>query len=309
MRFGCIDIGTNSVRLLIADVYGKNVTKIYKGINTTRLGTGVDTTSTLNIDAINRTVNAVVNFTNKARSLGCDRIMAIATSAVRDASNKEVLLEQIRLQTGITVDVISGEREAELAFRGVISGIEGAYDKCTLIIDIGGGSTEFTYGEKGEIKRKYSIDIGAVRLTERYLKDSLYRKEHIKKLSEDVEAHLESLLDLKRITLERTSEIVAIGVGGTMTTLAAIDQELDVYNSDKVHSYVLTWERVYSILNMLSEMSGEERKKVKGLMPERADIIVAGAMIASKVMRFFGLKTMVVSEWDNLEGLIVENIC
>lgn len=308
MRFGCIDIGTNSVRLLIADADKNGITKIYKGIKTTRLGTGVDITSTLKIDAIYRTVDAVTNFVDIARSFHCDKIIAIGTSAVRDASNKEVLLQEIYQKTGVRVDVISGEKEAELAFKGVAGGIENCERKSILIVDIGGGSTEFTYGEKSKIKERYSLNIGAVRLTERYLYESLYDKSHMQKLSEDIETNLMLLYRLKEIILSRGKRIVTVGVGGTITSLAAIDQNLDVYDSEKVHSYILTYHRVYSILNALSGMSSDERKRVKGLMPERADIIVAGVMILTKVMEYFELEEISVSEWDNLEGLIFENI-
>ncbi|WP_026486835.1 Ppx/GppA phosphatase family protein [Caldanaerobius polysaccharolyticus] len=308
MRFGCIDIGTNSVRLLIADNGKNGLIRIYKGINTTRLGTGVDHTGTLNIDAIRRTVDAVVDFKKIAMSYGCDKIIAIATSAVRDAANRDVLFQEMWDKAGIEVEVISGEREAELAYKGVQAGVK--VEKAgvsLLIVDIGGGSTEFTWGKSGQIKYRHSVNIGAVRLTERYGVVSAAKREDVKDLFQDIESNLCPLSSSLKELID-VKGVMAVGVGGTVTSLAAVDQKLEVYDPQKIHGYTLTYDKVCSILDLLLKMKEEERRHIKGLYAKRADIIVAGTAILFKVMELLGLSQLIVSEWDNLEGLIVENM-
>jgi Exopolyphosphatase len=293
-----IDIGTNSTRLLVADA-GKEIRRIEKTTVITRLGKNVDRDKKLGTEGMEKNIEVLRDFKRTAMSFGCQSITAIATSAVRDASNREEFVKAVRDRVGIDIMVIAGSEEAELGFLGASSVLD---DNTGIVCDIGGGSTELIWGAGGRVSMKDSIDIGAVRITERFLNPGRVSGREIEAAALYIR---EMVLNTKAKIGDGNSNSMA-GIGGTATTLAAIDQGLKVYDIDKVHGYKLQKERVDLIFNSLKNMSLEERQNVPGLQRERADIITGGALILKMVMEELSARFITVSECDNLDGAIMK---
>jgi exopolyphosphatase / guanosine-5'-triphosphate,3'-diphosphate pyrophosphatase len=282
IRVAAVDLGTNSTRLLVADVEAGRVTEVERRLQITRLGEGVDRRRLLLPTAIARVRNALVEYRGAAESLGAERVLAVATSAVRDAENGEAFLGEIEWSYGFATRLLDGDEEALLTFRGVAAGREVADG--TLIIDIGGGSTELILGGAEGVGFHASLDIGCVRLTERF--------------GEDVgacAAHVRSVLPELRVRQ-------AIGVAGTVTALAALDLGLVEYDPERVHGHRLSRRGVADQLERLSSLPLTERRRVPGLEPERAPVIVAGAVILCEVLDHYGLEELEASEHDILDG-------
>ncbi len=293
-----IDIGTNSVRLLVVNVKDDGLPyPLLKCLETTRLGAGVDAEGILSDSAMDRTLKAVNALKGKARSMGAEDIAVIATSAVRDAGNGPDFVNKIKSQ-GLNIDVLDGREEAKLGFYGAVLGC-GKPGKEIVVIDIGGGSTELSFGENSHIRLATSMDIGAVRMTERFLQNDII----IEKEVAAVRIYVRNELAHLRYN-PADSSLYMIGIGGTITSLAAIDQKLAEYRSHLVHRYIIDKHSIEKMIKELSRMPLEERKKVPGLHPGRADIIVAGAIILDEIMDFLQAKSIMTSEWDNLEGVI-----
>jgi exopolyphosphatase/guanosine-5'-triphosphate,3'-diphosphate pyrophosphatase len=297
VKKAAIDIGTNSTRLLIAEING-NIKRIQKLMTITRLGKGVDRYKRLSPESIEKNISTLLKYKRIADDYGIDDIAAIATSAVRDASNRDEFVRTVKEKTGIDVEIISGEEEARLGFIGAISSSPGP----SVVVDIGGGSTEFVAGRNGDIKISRSLDIGAVRITERFLYSedmdgsSLIRAyEYIKSVARPTVDDIRALGDFR-----------LIGVGGTITTLAAVDLGLVTYDSDKVHGYRLKKESVCSAFKKFLSVNLNDRKRIAGLQPERADIIIAGTLILKIIMEEMDAGSIIVSEQDNLEGLLLK---
>lgn len=288
-RVAAIDIGTNSTRLLVAERSGDGLKALEAKLITTRLGEGIGGGALLP-GAMERTAEAVGHFHQTALRLGAERVVAAATSAVRDASNQVEFLDMVKQRAGLPVRVLSGEEEAAMSYRGVLSGLA-VEPRSTVVADVGGGSTEFIWME-GERLRLASVNVGAVRMTEAGLDEDEVAAGLIPALEEVLRAQVKNL----------------VGVGGTVTTLAAIDQGLTLYDPERVHGYCLTAGKVDDILKMLAGMDVEERKQVPGLQRERADVIVAGVAIVKTIMGCLGLDRMRVSECDILYGLLLEEV-
>lgn len=301
MKLGAIDIGTNSMRLLVADVQDKKLVSREKYINTTRIGQGVDENGYITDEAMERNITALYEFSQMCKEKGCEKVRCMGTSALRDAVNRDVFIEKAREKSGIKVEVIAGEKEAELGFRGVLMGASAEGN--LLILDIGGGSTEFIFGNNDGIIKSVSIDIGALRLTEKFRgfeKDAELYSEMINFIKEKTNDIIEYL---------RECEISTVcGIGGTITSMSAINQKLEVYSMEKVHQSVITAEDADNISEMLRHSTEEDRKSMKGLQPKRADIITAGAVILDTIIKSLDIDRVVVSEYDNLEGLVSEMI-
>lgn len=288
-RTAAIDIGTNSTRLLVVEKTGGGLKIVESRLSTTRLGKGIGAGKLLP-GAMERTIAAVGEFHRKALQLNAGRVVAAATSAVRDAVNRAEFLDLVRRKTGLEVRVLSGEEEAALSYRGVLSGL--AVDpESTVVMDVGGGSTELIWTEEGRL-RLASVNAGAVRLTE------------AGQAEENAAVLLRPLLE----KVNRSPGQSLVGVGGTVTTLAAVDQKLEPYDRERVHGYVLTAASLKRILAELKSMSLEERRAVPGLQPERADIIVAGVTIVKLVLEGLALERLLVSESDILFGLVLEEV-
>ena len=285
MRVAAIDLGTNTTRLLVADVADGHVEEVRRWARITRLGEGVDARRRLLPVPITRVRNCLTDYRRELETLGAERTLAVATSAVRDAENGEAFLGEIEWSYGFTTRLLSGDEEAQLTLRGV--GVEDG----ALVVDVGGGSTELI-GAGLHV----SLDVGSVRLTERFLRSDPPTPREVGKAAAAVRELLPDGVAPKR----------AVGVAGTITTLAALDLELEHYDADRVHGHRLSADGVDRQLRRLAAMPLAERRNVPALEPERAPVIVAGAVILSEVLARFELEEIEASERDILDGIALE---
>jgi exopolyphosphatase / guanosine-5'-triphosphate,3'-diphosphate pyrophosphatase len=290
MRVAAIDLGTNTTRLLVADVDGARVDEVSKRTTITRLGEGVDARRRLLPLPIARVRNCLADYRQELEGLGAERTLAAATSAVRDAENGEAFLGEIEWSYGFTTRLLTGEEEAELTRRGV-----GEAGEDALVVDIGGGSTELIGAGT-----RISTELGSVRLTERFLPSDPPTEDELDALGAAVRSVLAEQVPDELIARQ------AIGVAGTITSLAALDLGLVDYDRDRVHGHRLGDAAVKAQLERLAALPLAERRRVPGLDPERAPVIVAGAVILREVMHHFGLAAIEVSERDILHGIALE---
>jgi exopolyphosphatase / guanosine-5'-triphosphate,3'-diphosphate pyrophosphatase len=300
MRVAALDLGTNTTRLLVADVHDGSVEQVVRRSRITRLGEGVDARRRLLPLPITRVRNSLADFRRELETLGAERALAVATSAIRDAENGEAFLGEVEWSYGFKTRLLSGEDEALLTLRGVASGRK--LDGRALVIDIGGGSTELIAGSPDSVTLRISTDLGSVRLTERYLRGDPPGEGELSVCA----AAIRSLL-AERVPDEARAGIdAAIGVAGTITSLAALDLGLVEYDSERVNGHRLTHDAVHAQLTRLAAIPLAERRQVPGLEPERAPVIVAGAMILRETMRYFAFDEIEVSERDILDGAALE---
>jgi exopolyphosphatase/guanosine-5'-triphosphate,3'-diphosphate pyrophosphatase len=296
-----IDIGTNSVRMMTLSSESSDCMNAIKYMNTTRIGRGVDKNKKLSKEGITETVEALKNFKKTALEEGASEIIVIGTSALRDAENTDEFVKLIKDKLDLDLQVISGDEEARLGFLGVTKGLKGHIkaDDYILVVDIGGGSTELIVGKNGEIEYAKSIDIGAVRLSDKFV-------------TTDPVSLLEqqAIADYIRISLKEILKVVesypikgVIGIGGTITTIGSIALEMKNYDRRKIHNYYVPLERIYSINKILLNQKIETRKEMIGLQPKRADIIPYGLMILHQILLSLEISGIAISEYDNLEGL------
>jgi exopolyphosphatase/guanosine-5'-triphosphate,3'-diphosphate pyrophosphatase len=291
-----IDLGTNSSRLLVAEVKDGSVRELARETEITRLGEGVDAGGRLSEDAMERVFAVLERYQEAIKE--ADTVVAVATSAVRDAENGEEFREELRERFGIEARTIPGEEEARLTFLGATSALAEDGDP-TLVLDIGGGSTEFVVGRpRTEPDFHVSTKLGSVRHTERHLHDDPPSPEQLERLRREVRETIEA--EIPGDVRSSTSE--GIAVAGTATSVAAIDLELDPYDPERVEGHALTPEKTERILAMLAGLPVEKRREVTGLHPERAPTIVAGVAILVEAMGAFGLDRMRASESDILHG-------
>ncbi len=291
-RVGAIDIGTNSIRLLVCDVADGEISEIDRLLTITRLGDGVDASGTINAAALDRAHAALSGYARRATELGAKRVLAVATSAVRDASNGRELLAEIERRYGFETRLLTGVEEARTTFRGVTSRRPATAG--TLICDIGGGSTEFVLGDSAHVVDQVSLDIGCVRLSERFLSDAPPPADAVAQLRATVSDVI------PRHLTDAATEL--IGVAGTITTLATIDLGLESELPEVIDGHVLSAGTVERLLSDLSALTLEELKQVRGLMPARAVTIVAGAAILAEIVAAAGTEAVTVSERDILHG-------
>ena len=289
MRVGAIDLGTNSTRLLIADVSDGRVEEVVRRLTITRLGESVDQTGRLGDAAITRQWSCLDRYRRELTSLGAEHTLATATSAVRDSENGAAFLAALATRYGVATRLLTGIEEAELTFRGVTSGRELADG--TLIVDIGGGSTELVLGGPRGVTFATSLQVGCVRLTERFLRSNQPALDEL----EACAACVRGLLP----TLEPTT---AVGVAGTITTLAAIDLAQKTYDPAQIHGHRISRDAVDLELARLGTLSLNALRQVRGLDPARAPVIVAGVVILREIMDAYGLEAIEASEHDILQG-------
>ena len=292
MRVAAVDLGTNTTRLLVADVSESRIeTELHRESRITRLGEGVDARRRLLPAPIARVRNVLADYRRILESLGAERTLAIATSAVREAENGEAFLGEVEWSYGFATRLLSGDGEALLTRRGVASGRE--LQPGTLVIDIGGGSTELILDEYHT-----SLELGAVRDTERFLSSDPPAADELARCADAVRALL-----VERVPGEtRAAATAAVGVAGTVTTLAALDLGLERYDRDRVGGHRLAASSARTQLERLAALPLAERRRVPSLEPERAPIIVAGAMILTEILDVFGLDAVDASEHDILDG-------
>jgi len=288
-RIAAVDLGTNSTRLLVADVEGERLTEVVRRLTITRLGEGVDERRRLLPAPIARVRNCLAEYRQELEALGAERTLAIATSAVRDAENREAFLGEIEWSYGFTMRLLSGAEEAAMMIRGVTAGRSPLDD--VLVVDIGGGSTELVLAAGGEVGFTTSLDVGCVRITERFLGSDPPTSPELAAAGAYVRSLLPSL-----------AAASAIGVAGTVTTLASLDLGLAEYDPERTHGHHIGLASVESQLERLAAMTTGERLAVPGIEPGRASVIVAGLVVLREVMDAYGLAEIEVSERDILHG-------
>jgi exopolyphosphatase / guanosine-5'-triphosphate,3'-diphosphate pyrophosphatase len=301
MRVAVVDLGTNTTRLLVAEVEDGSLKELDKQTTITRLGQGVDATGQLADEAMDRVRAALARYRETMDRENVTETIAVATSAMRDASNGPAFRDELNERFGIDARTISGDEEARLTFLGATSGRTPAAETPseTVVIDIGGGSTEYVIGPPTSAPDFHvSTQMGSVRHTERFLQSDPPEHEELVALADDVWRVIEEHVPKEH--RELTSE--GIAVAGTATTLAAIDQELDPYDPEKVHGYRVSLAAAERIQAMLAALPLQERRNVTGLHPDRAPTIVAGVTILVESIRAFGLDEIEVSEADILHG-------
>lgn len=293
MNVAAIDIGTNSVRLLIADETGR---ELERPMRMTRLGQGVDVTGVLADDAILRTTNVLREYRALMQRHGAERARATATSAARDARNSQQFFDAVELALGVRPELLSGEEEARLSFQGATSGLPSA-DAPFLIIDLGGGSTEFALGSR-EPEALVSTQMGCVRMTERHLRADPPSAEQLAAVAADVRQQLERVRAVMDVGRARS----VIGLAGTVTALSGMQLGLSRYDSTQTHHSRLTRAQVEAQFARLCAATLEQRR---GLLaePARAEVIVGGAAVLATIMKEFDIDQLLVSEHDILDGL------
>jgi exopolyphosphatase/guanosine-5'-triphosphate,3'-diphosphate pyrophosphatase len=299
MRVAVVDIGTNSTRLLIAEVDRQTgaLKELVRRSQVTRLGDGVDSQGSLSEAAIDRVLATLADYRSEIDAHECESNLAVLTSAVRDAANGADFAARVRDDFGLDARVLSGDEEAQLTFLGAMSG-RGATSDPTVVIDIGGGSTEFVIGREQHAGFHVSLPAGVVRMSERHIHSDPPEPAELQSLALDVRTILTRGLPAE----ERASVEHGIAVAGTATSAASIDQELDPYDPARVHGYVLMLATVEMLLARLAGMTEAQRREVVGLDPNRAPTIVAGMVLLSEALRAFDLEQVEISEHDILHG-------
>ena len=297
MRVAAIDCGTNSIRLLIADIDGSNFREIYRTMEIVRLGQGVDQNKAFHPDAIARTLAAVDLFAQEISKRGVEQIRFCATSATRDASNRELFIDGVKERLGIEPEVISGDEEARLSFIGATKEFA-ASDAPFLVVDIGGGSTEFVYGNS-EVEFAKSVNIGCVRMTERNIHSDPPKAEEIENARRDIQ----EAIAVAALTVPITQAKTLIAVAGTATSVAASALNLEKYDSHVIHLERVSAEQTHHVAITFAAMNAEQRSHVGFLHPGRADVFAAGSLVLSEIMKATGAKEFVASEADILDGI------
>jgi exopolyphosphatase/guanosine-5'-triphosphate,3'-diphosphate pyrophosphatase len=301
-RIAVLDFGTNSTRLLVADVTDGRVEEVDRRTKVTRLGDGVDASGRLQSEAIERVLSTVAGYREAIEEHGATTTVGVATSAVRDAENGDELLSELHDRFGIDVTTISGDEEARLSFLGATSARPPGGDPL-LMLDIGGGSTELVVGVPGSDPDFHvSTRAGSVRQTERHLHHDPPTAEELAAAADEVAAIVAAEVPED----VRGAAASGIAVAGTATSIAAIDQRLDPYDPERVHGYRLERAAVETILARLASVPLAERRKIPGLHPDRAPTIVAGTIILLEAMKTFGLDAMEASEADILHGAALD---
>jgi exopolyphosphatase/guanosine-5'-triphosphate,3'-diphosphate pyrophosphatase len=298
MKLAALDVGTNTVLMLVAETTADGrLRKLGDFSRITRLGRGVDATGHLEPQAALLTLDTIAEFVERARELGAEKILSAATAALRDASDGADFIARVKTRAGITLELISGETEAQLAYLSSIKGLQLDPASNLLIVDIGGGSTELVRAQPGGTIDYISLQIGSVRLTERIVKsDPPHAREAVE---------LRVAIDDALATLKWNFQPdLMVGIAGTVTTVCAVALGMAEYDSSRVHGHVLTQQDVLEAIARLSQVALEERKRIPGVEPGRADVIFAGAAILERVMSHFRMRQVMVSDQGVRWGLI-----
>jgi exopolyphosphatase/guanosine-5'-triphosphate,3'-diphosphate pyrophosphatase len=300
-RVAAIDCGTNSIRLLVADVTAGHVTDVTRRMEIVRLGEGVDATGRLSDAALQRTFAALDGYVGVIHDLHVapDAVRMAATSATRDAANRDDFVTGVKERLGADPEVLTGDEEAALSFAGAVSAVTGLPPEPWLVVDIGGGSTECVVGDRTGVRAAKSVDIGCVRITERRLRADPPTREQVGAATADIDSALAGADAAVGLTGART----LIGLAGSVTTVAAIALGLDEYDPAAIHGSVTTAADVHRVASDLLRMTHQERAALPAMHPGRVDVIGAGALILDRVMAAARLDAVVASEHDILDGL------
>ena len=296
-RVAAIDCGTNSIRLLIADIDGGNFRELHRTMEIVRLGQGVDKTKAFHPDALDRTLKATALFSEEIARRGVEKIRFCATSATRDATNRNLFIDGVKTLLGVEPEVITGEEEAALSFQGATRELRGA-GAPYLVIDIGGGSTEFVFGsEKVEFAK--SQNIGCVRMSERHFTSIPPKQDEVIRARADIDEAIRGAAALVPITEATT----LIAVAGTATTVAAAALDLDVYDRHAIHLSRISAEKTHKVSEMFLTLNRDEIPALGYMHPGRVDVIGAGSLVLSRIMTLTGAEEFVASESDILDGM------
>jgi exopolyphosphatase / guanosine-5'-triphosphate,3'-diphosphate pyrophosphatase len=302
MRLAAMDVGTNSTRLLVADVDGGRVVAEHdRETIITRLGKGVDRTGRLDPAALRRTLDVLAGYAATCRRLGVQHRRVVATSATRDAGNRQEFLDGVRALLGVGAEVLSGREEAATAYRGATHDLPGGGR--TLVVDIGGGSTELILGTRsiGNPEAMVSLDLGCVRLYERHLRSDPPTAAEVAALRADAAAQLARVTE----TLDPASAERVVGVAGTITTVTAIGLGLDAYDPARIHRAALSAAEIAGVAEKLAAMTVAERAAIPVMAKGREDVIAAGALLLDELVRTFGFQRVIASETDILDGVLL----
>ncbi len=320
MKLAAIDIGTNSTRLLISGCKKTGstykLTTLVREMEITRIGKNLDKTGLISMHSAEETIKVLADYFKKIKDEGVESFRIVGTSALRKAKNTIWFKKLVNAKLGIDIEVITGIEEANLSFCGTIRGVGAdklskklkilphqTDSKNILVIDIGGGSTEFILGShEGKIILVQSIDIGCVNLTERFTKSAAGKpgKQKLKELNKFISTRLMDLI----AEIKNHGFSILVGLAGTISTLAAVDLGLMTYSKDKIHYYILSIQKVRQIYELFCSLNLEERKKIAGLDPKRADIIISGTAILLQIMDMLDVEKLLVSEDDILDGIV-----
>ncbi|MEU6528008.1 Ppx/GppA phosphatase family protein [Streptomyces sp. NPDC046928] len=306
-RVAAVDCGTNSIRLLVADVHPDTgeLVELDRRMTIVRLGQGVDRTGRLAPEALERTFAACHEYASVIEEHGAERVRFVATSASRDAENRDDFVRGVVDILGVEPEVVTGDQEAEFSFTGATRELTGRADlkRPYLVVDIGGGSTEFVVGEE-HVRAARSVDVGCVRMTERHLvKDGVVSDPPSAAQIAAVRADIEAALDLAEESVPLREARTLVGLAGSVTTVSAIAQDLPEYDSARIHHSRVTRDRVREITDRLLRSTHAERAAVPSMHPGRVDVIAAGALVLLAIMERVGAEEVVVSEHDILDGI------
>jgi len=297
MRVAAIDCGTNSIRLLIADISGTNFREIYREMEVVRLGQGVDKTGQFDPEAVKRTLQATKKYSEVIRTKGVEKIRFCATSATRDATNRNLFIDGVREILGVEPEVIPGTEEAALSFMGATKELLPA-DGPFLVVDIGGGSTEFVLGT-AKVDSAKSVNIGCVRMSERHLTSQPPTPDQITSATKDIDAAINDA----GATVDFSQAQTLVAVAGTATTIAAAALDLPTYDRLAIHLSRIPAEKVHHVAKMYQSMTRDEIAALPYMHPGRVDVITSGALVLSRVMTLTGASEFVASESDILDGI------
>ena len=299
MKKAIIDIGTNSIKFCLAESDKKDGSfTVFKDANNiAKLGEGLRETGSIAPEALTRNAEAVAEFVAEAKAAGAEEIKAVGTMALRTAKNAEAFINRVKELTGTEVEVIPGEKEAQLSYIAVMSGIPGAAEANLTSFDTGGGSTEFVFGDKGVLTRKFSLNLGGLRITEDYLSELPVSEEKL------AEAKAEIRKELKEGGVSAGADFL-VGMGGNVTSIASVKHKLESYDPTVIQGSILTLEDVAAQIKDYASKTLEERRAIIGLQPKRADVILAGACILEAVMELCGLSQLTVSDRGLRHGLL-----
>ena len=309
--YASVDVGSNTIRLLVAEVKDNEIIDIFSDRKTTRLGNKVDQTGLLQDENMKASIDVLKEFSSLISKHGAKHVKAVATSALREASNSDIFIKEVFDATGISIEVISGEKEAELTLKGILSSLPdlgfsfalGGQDSA-FIVDIGGGSSEWILYRGQNNVDMGSISVGVIKLVQKYIKTDPISESDIHALKNEI---IPALNDLKKeIGHHINKKTCFIGTGGTFTTIASIDQGLETYSREKIHLHRIPLSRLQDISKNLLDLPLGERKKVKGLEPGRADLIIPGILFTINIMDFFALNELRISDYGILEGVLLE---
>jgi exopolyphosphatase/guanosine-5'-triphosphate,3'-diphosphate pyrophosphatase len=299
-RVASIDIGTNTILLLIADVDEKGLTPLFEEETVVRLGEGVQKNNVLSQEAMERGLQTLSSYMDQCRKMETREVFAVGTSALRDAKNSEIFLKRAEEKLNLSIEIISGEEEAQLSFLAVARDLNHP-EQSVFVVDVGGGSTEFIFGRNDRITQWVSLPMGSVRFRERFLNSNPVREAEWREFEKEVRKFLTEIPRPR-------SPFSMVAVGGTATTLASVEQRLDQFVYEKIHHFILRREALKSQLDLYRFRTIEERKKIPGLSAARADVILAGGAILYQAMIELDCPSVLISAHGVRYGLIYKKI-